>query len=371
MAIPGNHSHAAVADFKQGVKHDKMHYPVLKDDRYWDHLYRTFVVTAVLHNVDNVLDPAYSPTDPDKISLVKEQKKFVYSALEHCLQTNMGKNIVREHAFDFDAQVVFAKIVKHYTESTAAKISSGTTLSYLTSAKYGSSWTGTAEGFILHWKNHLRIYNNTVPTSEQLPPQLCLSLLESSVRDVSKLRQVNTTANLDLAKGGSPINYENYLSLLLAAATLYDKGNNLSNSRSPKTKRSAFVAETIFPDDDYSIDYDIDLSPSILYEANAHNRRAGDQNRDRQGNVNRERPYIPREMWDKLSDDAKAILRGMSSPAEGQASPNSNQHPHFNANSHSLADMGHPSTTNDSLNESDNEKIPQLWKRYGVTCPPY
>ncbi|EEC42548.1 predicted protein [Phaeodactylum tricornutum CCAP 1055/1] len=200
----------------------------------------------------------------------------------------------REHAFDFDAQTVFGKVVKHYSESTAAKISSGTTLSYLTSAKYGSSWTGTAEGFILHWKNHLRIYNNTVPATEKLPPQLCLSLLESSVRDVSELRQVNTTANLDLAIGGSPISYENYLSLLLAAATLYDKGNNFSNSRSPKSKRSPFVTETTFPDDDYGVDYDIDLSP-----------------------------YIPCEMWDKLSDNAKEILRVMSSPKEGNASANS------------------------------------------------
>jgi hypothetical protein len=47
----------------------------------------------------------------------------------------------------------------------------------------------------------------------------------------------------------------------------------------------------------------------------------------------------------------------MSSPAEGQASPNSKSTPAFHANSHSLADMGHPSPTNNSLNESDNEKF--------------
>jgi hypothetical protein len=355
--ITGSNSRSAVADFKRGVKRDKAHYPVLKDDRYWDNFYRTFVVTAVSHNVDNVLNPAYSPIDNDEILLFREQKKFVYSALEHCLQTDMGKNIVREHAFDFDAQAVFAKVVKHYTESTAAKISSGTTLSYLTSAKYGSSWTGTAEGFILHWKNHLRIYNDMVPSTEKLPPQLCLTLLESSVRDVSELRQVNTTANLDLAKGGPPINYENYLSLLLAAATLYDRGNNLSNPRNPKAKRSAFVTETSFPDNDYGVDYDIDLSPSILYEANAHNRRASDQNRVRQTNANRERPYIPREMWDKLSDDAKEILRGMSSSQEGNASANSKSSSAFHANSHSLTDTGHSPSTDESFHEDDNDKF--------------
>jgi hypothetical protein len=86
--------------------------------------------------------------------------------------------------------------VKHYTESASAKISSSTTLGYLTTTKYGSSWTGTAEGFILHWKNHLHIYNDTVPAGEQLPQQLCLSLLENAVHDVPELRQVKKSLQL-------------------------------------------------------------------------------------------------------------------------------------------------------------------------------
>jgi hypothetical protein len=141
---PMGKTRSAVKDFNHGIKRDKIHYPVLKDDRYWDNFYRLFVVTAVTHNVEKVLDPTYTPTDPLEKSLFEEQNKFVYSALEHTLQTNMGKNIVREHSFDFNAQEVFHKVVKHYTESASAKISSSTTLGYLTTAKYGSSWTGTA-----------------------------------------------------------------------------------------------------------------------------------------------------------------------------------------------------------------------------------
>jgi hypothetical protein len=199
---------SAVDEFKRGVKRDKTHYPILKDDRYWDNFYRSFVVTAVSHNVEKVLDPSYAPTDPSEKSLFEEQKKFVYSALEHTLQTDMGKNLVREHSFDFNAQEVFRKVVKHYTESASAKIGSSNTLAYLTTAKYGTSWTGTAEGFILHWKNHLRIYNDMVPMAEQLPKQLCLSLLENAVHDIPELRQVKITATLDLAKGGTPLNYK-------------------------------------------------------------------------------------------------------------------------------------------------------------------
>ncbi|EEC44015.1 predicted protein [Phaeodactylum tricornutum CCAP 1055/1] len=313
---------SAVDEFKRGVKRDKTHYPILKDDRYWDNFYRSFVVTAVSHNVEKVLDPSYAPTDPSEKSLFEQQKKFVYSALEHTLQTDMGKNLVREHSFDFNAQEVFRKVVKHYTESASAKIGSSNTLAYLTTAKYGTSWTGTAEGFILHWKNHLRIYNDMVPMAEQLPKQLCLSLLENAVHDIPELRQVKITATLDLAKGGTPLNYEGYLSLLLASASLYDKGNNLSNSRSVKSKRSAFLTDLSYDQPDFTedngIDYDIDLSPAVIYEANTHNRKvspSGHRNRDPA--TNRERPYIPREMWNQLSDDAKAILQGLSAPDKG------------------------------------------------------
>jgi hypothetical protein len=233
----------------------------------------------------------------------------------------MGKNLVREHSFDFDAQEVFCKVVKHYTESASAKISSATTLGYLTTAKYGSSWTGTAEGFILHWKNHLRIYHNTVPMAEQLPKQLCLSLLENAVHDVPELRQVKITATLDLAKGGNPISYESYLSLLLASASLYDKGNNFSNSRSPKEKRSIHSTDLSYHptdfDTDSDVNYDIDLSPSVLYEANAHARGENcTNNRHHSMPNNREQPYIPRDMWNQLSDDAKAILQGLAAPAK-------------------------------------------------------
>ncbi|EEC42547.1 predicted protein [Phaeodactylum tricornutum CCAP 1055/1] len=298
---------SAIDEIKQGVKRDKTHYPILKDDRYWDNFYRSFVVTAVSHNVEKVLDPSYAPTDASEKSLFEEQKKFVYSALEHTLQTDMGKNLVREHSFDFNAQEVFRKVVKHYTESASAKSGSSNTLAYLTTAKYGTSWTGTAVGFILFWKNHLCIYNDMVPMAEQLPKQLCLSLLENAVHDIPELRQVKITATLDLAKGGTPLNY---------------KGNNLSNSRSVKSKRSAFLTDLSYDQPDFTedkgIDYDIDLSLAVIYEANAHNRKvspSGHRNRDPA--TNQERPYIPCEMWNQLSVDAKAILQGLPAPDKG------------------------------------------------------
>ncbi|EEC42961.1 predicted protein [Phaeodactylum tricornutum CCAP 1055/1] len=362
---PIGKTRSAVEDFKRGIKRDKTHYPVLKDDRYWDNFYRSFVVTAVTHNVDKVLDPTYIPTDPLEKSLFEEQNKFVYSALEHTLQTDMGKNIVREHSFDFNAQEVFRKVVKHYTESASAKISSSTTLGYLTTAKYGSSWTGTAEGFILHWKNHLRIYNDTVPAGEQLPQQLCLSLLENAVHDVPELRQVKITATLDLAKGGNPISYGGYLSLLLASASLYDNGNNLSNSRSGKNKRNIYANELEYNPMDFEskpdVDYDIDVSPTAIYEANAHARKSSSRNRSPA--TNRERPYIPREMWNLLSDDAKAILQGLIAPGKQAPLNNSSPHQSLQANTHDT--IGAEQITTDTFHDCapETELLAHLTER--------
>jgi hypothetical protein len=192
---------------------------------------------------------------------------------------------------------------------------------------------------------------------EQMPPQLCLSLLKSSVRDVSKLRQVNTTANLDLAKGGSPFNFENYLSLLLASVTLYDKGNNLSNSCSPKNKRSAFVAETIFPNDDYGIDYNIDyLRPfctkrvrtTVEQETKIKTARA-------MSTVNNR--IFPVKCGINCLMMQRRSLEACLLPRKVKPHLTASQHPRFHANSHSLTDMGHPFPSDNSLNESNKDKF--------------
>jgi hypothetical protein len=135
-----------------------------------------FVDTSVTHNVEEVQDLTYIPTNPLEKSLFEEQDKFIYSALEHMLQTDMGKSIVHEHSFNFNAQEVFRKVVKHYTEPSSAKISLSTNLGYLTTAKYGSSWTGTAEGlFSIGRTNYAFTTTLFLPGSWQATPLATLS----------------------------------------------------------------------------------------------------------------------------------------------------------------------------------------------------
>ena len=106
----------------------------------------------------------------------------------------------------------------------------GDILTYLTSAKY-SPQQGSATKFILHFKTQLDHHSNLHDSSNQLSPALKKTLLENAVSDVPLLCSVKTTADIDAAKGGTILTFEQYQSLLEAAATVFDKQNRASRGK--------------------------------------------------------------------------------------------------------------------------------------------
>ena len=93
-----------------------------------------------------------------------------------------------------------------------------------------------------------------------------LKLLENAVNGIDDLRQVKVTAELDQAKNGTPLTYQSYCDLLLAAASMYDasKGSN-------KPKNIRKISYHDFSPDDDSLpedNFDIDLSPDEFLEIN-------------------------------------------------------------------------------------------------------
>ena len=115
----------------------------------------------------------------------------MYSVLVYSLQTDKGKELVRDHLATSDAQSVFAKLVDHYQASTSAQMCEGDILTYLTSAKY-SPQQGSATKFILHFKTQLDHHSNLHDSQNQLSPALKKTLLENAVSDVPLLCSVKT-----------------------------------------------------------------------------------------------------------------------------------------------------------------------------------
>ena len=85
-----------------------------------------------------MLNPDYCPVTADHMNLFKEKHKFMHAVFDNTLQTNRLNKHAREHEGDYNSQSVHQKLNSFCTESTNARISASTTLSYITSAKIES-----------------------------------------------------------------------------------------------------------------------------------------------------------------------------------------------------------------------------------------
>ena len=349
-ALTGTTVSSAVANFRKGIKRDPTHFPKLKHAKYWDSYRRSVVSIANAQGVEDVLDSTFAPTDADAIALFVEQKKYMYDVFHQSLETDQGKAIVREHEDDFDAQKVWQKVFTHYTTSTKATLSAGNILGYITTAQWGNrDWKGTAEGFVLHWLDQVRLYDSIAkhPLDDTVKDQM----LKNAVRPLSALRQVTNTAQQLAVQNNTPPSYEVYKQLLLAAAAEYDSqfqqkrpapGRSLPGSSSrtvythdqlpPSSSTPAssalYTIDTHVQDLDAFYDVPPPPDPPPPTNINAHSTLDPDSRdllaafeafRSRRVSMGRDKwtalDDSSKQLWDKLTDSAKAIILGAKPPA--------------------------------------------------------
>ena len=78
----------------------------MKDERYFDSFIRSLYTTVKSHECDEVLDPDYTPSNPEK-EFFEAKQIFMFLVLDKHLLTNMGKTIVRKYVHITDAQSVW------------------------------------------------------------------------------------------------------------------------------------------------------------------------------------------------------------------------------------------------------------------------
>ncbi len=366
--------------FRRGIKRDSTLFPTLKDEKFNDNWHRSFVNQARAQDVSEVLDPNYMPLDEQTQELFNEKQKYVYAILESKVLTDRGKAIVREHEATFDAQQVYKKLTEHHLRSTKALIESSNILSYITSARLGSGeWNGTTEGFITHWSNQVRLYERQVPLHDHFSDGQKRIMLENAVAPVTELRQVKINADLEKTKNGRNLTYEEYLNLLLSAATNYD-----IQFASKKTKRQVFIHNLIDHDDDCINEddayYDIDAPVSLILanSTERRNQRPGGNGKSNIVRMPRDKWFNldtkSKEIWDKLDDKAKSIIlgydnNGSSSSAKPFGKPPSSFQRKVNlhemsaydfiqAHSHQLEETAHDESATVLSNDQDTSPDP-------------
>jgi hypothetical protein len=216
------HARDAVADFTRGIKHDPSQLPpILKDDKQWDGWNRSHIAQARAQGVVDVMNSEYKPTTTE----VKQT--YMFAVFEKTLLTDQGKAYVREYEKKSDApQSIYLRISEYaITKSTKASLEASTILSYITSCKLGegSAWRGPTSTFVLHWQNQVvRLYETQVESEEYFSNGQTKHMLQNAVRPVQELRAVKTQADQHKTQTGKELTYDQYVNLLLSAASAYD-----------------------------------------------------------------------------------------------------------------------------------------------------
>ena len=312
--------------FNKSIRRDVSMYPTLSKDTSFDEWRRNIEATADAHDMFNVVDLDFQPQTQEEVDLLQRQEKFLYKVLADTVKTDQGRTFVREHSKDRNGREVYKKIVEHYTKSTSAQISANDLLQYITSVRIDTNWKGTAETFILHWKNQVRKYEDIVEVEKQPHDDLKQSLLENAVHGIDELRQVKANAQQLAIHDGRNLTYQEYSDLLISAAQAFDKKNHAG----PLTRRQVNVHDIYGEDyneydaystnpysDDYDIDYPITtLSANVMQRKSAPN-PAAKLPIELWNQLNRQE----RDAWIKISPSHRqAILQGIGNGTKPKTS---------------------------------------------------
>ena len=141
---------SVILEFKKGIKRDKAHYTILKDEKQWDNWKRKTAATVYAHGCENIISNTYVPSTSDEMLLFEEQNKFMYDVFITIIQTHMGKHFLRQHENTWDAQLVWRDYVGYMRTSTCANIVIEDFMTALTSRRLYTNYKGTTQEFIVN-----------------------------------------------------------------------------------------------------------------------------------------------------------------------------------------------------------------------------
>ena len=186
-------SQTALNNFKKGTKRDASVYPIFKNDKYYDTFQRSFLANLKAQGLYDVADPDHDPENGDiyEKELFKGKQSFVYSVLVTSLQTEKGRELVKE--FEGDARSIILQLHHYHTKSNVAQHDIITLTTDITNLTLNDSWKGTVRQFLSHFKEKLRLLDSLVPVSDQLSETTRITFLQRAVQQNHDLRQMSWT----------------------------------------------------------------------------------------------------------------------------------------------------------------------------------
>ena len=295
-------SKTALNNFKKGTKRDASVYPIFKNDKYYDTFQRSFLANLKAQGLYDVADPDHDPENGDiyEKELFKGKQSFVYSVLVTSLQTEKGRELVKE--FEGDARSIILQLHHYHTKSNVAQHDIITLTTDITNLTLNDSWNGTVRQFLSHFKEKLRLLDSLVPVSDQLPETTRITFLQMAVQQNHDLRQIHVMDAVWRFKTDSTdaLTFDTYYNLLWDAAHQYDLHQV---KKGPQRKAFFSQQEEISDDDEYanaeeqfSTDPEPeDHSPYSVYQSSFHPKMP-------------QKSFLPPNIWETLSESTKQMI---------------------------------------------------------------
>ena len=271
-------SKIALNNFRKGTKRDASVYPIFKNDKYYDTFQRSFLANLKAQGLYDVADPDYDSESGDiyEQELFQGKQSFVYSVLVASLQTEKGRELVKE--FEGDARSIILKLHHYHTKSNVAQHDIITLTTDITNLTLNDSWKGTVTQSLSHFKEKLRLLDSLVLVSDQLPETTRITFLQRAVQQNHDLRQIHVMDSVWRFKTESTdtLTFETYYNLLWDAAHQYDLHHT---KKGPQRKAFLSQHEEVNDEDGYIIeeeqsfndsDPEKESSPYSVYQSSFH-----------------------------------------------------------------------------------------------------
>ena len=262
----------------------------------------------------------------------------------------MAKAILLKHVGTKDTRKIWTEWLEHYDKSMTAVIKSQQVSTYLTSFRLANAaWRGTHENFLLHWKDTARLYNDI--SEEKHTDGQFVQFLNTALTGIDHLSQVKTNYDTSRrAAGGTAatmakITFDEYVTLLVSQAQVYDAGNKVT--KNPRANRQVNMSERIFDDDENPNDQiEVDVHDTettidqLIVMQNEGTRFGGTRPNDRPRKVMmnhktwKSLSQDSQSAWDRISDKDKEAILLHASERAARSTPSND--PNLRINNHDL-----------------------------------
>jgi hypothetical protein len=289
--------------YKPPMKCDIKAFTKLKDIANYDPWFKDTMATLRAQGIDIVLDPNYQP-DPNSYDENVEWdgiQAFSYAMLRYTVRPIELRQYVDAHSEDSDAQRVFILMTDHVRNSTYAIIVTREMLQEIITTRLNfKTWTKSAYEFVVTLDQMFELYNNQQSNVHlHINESMKRTYMQNALMGIRAFQEVTDRETDRMIMGGTPFNYNEYMTAVKSVASKIDVTRKSKNSRDVNLHLL----------DDEGIE-DIDV-PSKEYDINEVKRKfrnpsdyASQMNKETWTSLSKD----TQEIWDNISKEDKAKL---------------------------------------------------------------